>query len=68
MTPRAVAEKAAKRMARSTVHVDQCGHFAPDVEPYFFDHLADQLAFLTAHVPVGPMAEARAATDTGGAA
>jgi dienelactone hydrolase len=54
VTPRAVAEKAAKRMARSTVHVYDCGHFDPYVEPYFATTLADQLAFLTTHVPVVP--------------
>jgi uncharacterized protein len=35
VTPRGVAEKAAARMARSTVHVYDCGHFDPYVEPYF---------------------------------
>ena len=54
VTPRAVAEKAAARMARSTVHVYDCGHFDPYVEPYFDTTVADQLAFLTTHVPVGP--------------
>ena len=45
-------------MARSTVHVYDCGHFDPYVEPYFATTVADQLAFLTTHVPVGPAAEA----------
>ena len=53
VTPRAVAERAASRMTRSTVHVYDCGHFDPYVEPHFATTIADQLAFLTAHVPVG---------------
>jgi uncharacterized protein len=58
VTPRAVAEKAAARMSRSTVHVYDCGHFDPYVEPRFDTTVADQLAFLTTHVPVDPAAEA----------
>ena len=53
VTPRAVAEKAAGRMTRSTVHVYDCGHFDPYVDPYFATTLDDQLAFLTTHVPAG---------------
>ncbi len=52
VTPRHVAEKAAARMADATVHVYDCGHFDPYVEPYFATTLADQLAFLTTHVPI----------------
>jgi pimeloyl-ACP methyl ester carboxylesterase len=59
VTPRAVAEKAAKRMPRSTVHVYDCGHFDPYLEPHFATTLADQLAFLSSHLPVAPTAEAR---------
>ncbi len=54
VTPRHVAEKAAARMADATVHVYDCGHFDPYVEPYFATTLTDQLAFLTTHVPVDP--------------
>lgn len=54
VTPRAAAEKAAARMADATVHVYDCGHFDPYVEPHFATTLADQLAFLTTHVPADP--------------
>ena len=54
VTPRAVAEKAAARMADATVHVYDCGHFDPYVEPHFARTLRDQLAFLTTRVPVRP--------------
>jgi hypothetical protein len=54
VTPRSVAEKAAARMADATVHVYDCGHFDPYVEPHFATTLADQLAFLTNHVPIEP--------------
>ncbi len=60
VTPCAVAQKAAARMARPTVHVYDCGHFDPYVEPYFATTVSDQLAFLAAHVPVDPMAGAPA--------
>jgi dienelactone hydrolase len=53
VTPRRAAEKAAARMPTSTVHVYDCGHFDPYIEPYFATTVADQLAFLAAHVPVG---------------
>lgn len=56
ITPRAVAEKAAARIPHSTVHVYDCGHFDPYVEPHFNQVIADQLAFLEAHVPISPMA------------
>ncbi len=58
VTPRAVAERAAARMARATVRVYDCGHFDPYVEPFFATTIADQLAFLATHVPVldGPAA------------
>ena len=51
VTPRAAAEKAAARMARSTVRVYDCGHFEPYVQPYFATTVADQLDFLASHVP-----------------
>ncbi len=56
ITPRAVAEKTAARIPRSTVHVYECGHFDPYVEPNFSRVIADQLAFLHAHVPLSPAA------------
>ena len=52
VTPRRVAESAAAKMAKSTVHVYDCGHFDPYVEPLFDQVVSDQLAFLRAHVPV----------------
>lgn len=52
VTPRRVAERAAARMAQSTVHVYDCGHFDPYVEPFFEQVVSDQLAFLRVHVPV----------------
>jgi pimeloyl-ACP methyl ester carboxylesterase len=50
VTPRRVAERAAAKMARSTVHVYDCGHFDPYVEPLFEQVVSDQLAFLRDHV------------------
>ena len=52
VTPRGVAEATAARMAAPTVHVYPGGHFDPYVEPLFTSVIADQLAFLRAHVPV----------------
>ncbi len=52
VTPRAVAESAAAKMSRATVHVYDCGHFDPYVEPFFATTIADQLAFLKATIPV----------------
>jgi len=52
VTPRRVAEKAAAKMVQATVHVYDCGHFDPYVEPHFDQVVSDQLAFLRAHVPV----------------
>ena len=52
VTPRRVAERAAAKMAQSTVRVYDCGHFDPYVEPHFDEVVSDQLAFLRAHVPV----------------
>lgn len=51
ITPPAVARAAAARIPRSTVHAYDCGHFDPYVEPLFDTVVADQLAFLAAHVP-----------------
>ena len=67
ITPRKVAEKAAARIPHSTVHVYDCGHFDPYVEPNFSQVIDDQLAFLHAHAPISPAAWANvrlsAATD-----
>ncbi|GAC1610707.1 MAG: alpha/beta fold hydrolase [Mycobacteriales bacterium] len=52
VTPRRVAQKAAAKMSQPTVHVYDCGHFDPYVEPCFDTTIADQLAFLTAQIPV----------------
>ncbi len=54
VTPRHVAEATAARMAAPTVHVYSGGHFDPYVEPMFTTVIADQLAFLSKHVPVDP--------------
>jgi len=54
ITPRSVAEKAAARIPQSTVHLYDCGHFDPYVEPNFSRVVGDQLAFLQAHVPISP--------------
>lgn len=52
VTPRQVAQKAAGRMSQPTVHVYDCGHFDPYIEPFFTTTIADQLAFLRTHMPV----------------
>jgi uncharacterized protein len=52
ITPCAVAERAARRIAHATVRIYDCSHFDPYVEPAFADIVADQLAFLRANVPV----------------
>jgi pimeloyl-ACP methyl ester carboxylesterase len=52
VTPRRVAERAAAKMSQSTVHVYDCGHFDPYVEPHFEQVVSDQLAFLRAQVPL----------------
>ncbi len=52
VTPRAVAENAAAKMTRSTVHIYDCGHFDPYVQPFFATTIAHQLAFLRINVPV----------------
>ena len=55
VTPRGVAERAAARMANATVHVYDCGHFDPYVEPFFATTIRDQLDFLAVHLPVTPV-------------
>lgn len=52
ITPRGVAQETAARIPQSTVHVYDCGHFDPYVEPNFSRVVDDQLAFLNAHVPI----------------
>ena len=54
ITPQHVAEATAARMAAPTVHVYSGGHFDPYVEPMFTTVIADQLAFLSTHVPLSP--------------
>lgn len=54
VTPRHIAEATAARMAAPTVRVYPGGHFDPYVEPLFATVVADQLAFLNAHVPLTP--------------
>lgn len=51
ITPRAVAEKAARRIPNATVRIYDCSHFDPYVEPAFTTIIADQLAFLRENVP-----------------
>jgi pimeloyl-ACP methyl ester carboxylesterase len=51
ITPRVVAEKAARRIPNATVRVYDCSHFDPYVEPAFNEIIADQLAFLRDNVP-----------------
>jgi acetyl esterase/lipase len=53
VTPRHVAEATAAKMSQPTVRVYAGGHFDPYVEPLFTNVIADQLAFLREHVPVG---------------
>ncbi len=51
ITPCAVAERAARRIANSTVHIYDCSHFEPYVEPAFSRIISDQLSFLRENVP-----------------
>jgi len=53
ITPPSVARRAASRIRRATIRSYDCGHFEPYVEPLFSTVVADQLAFLTEHVPPG---------------
>lgn len=52
ITPRRVAKKAASKIRDATVHVYECGHFDPYVEPIFSKVIDDQIAFLVKRVPV----------------
>ena len=51
ITPRGVAEKAARRIPNASVRIYDCSHFDPYVDPAFTDIVADQLAFLRENVP-----------------
>ena len=51
VTPFEVAIKAAKKLAKGEIRTYDCQHFEPYLEPYFDTVIADQLAFLTTHVP-----------------
>ncbi|MFL6022944.1 MAG: alpha/beta hydrolase [Marmoricola sp.] len=51
ITPRRVAEDAAELMPNATVRTYAGGHFDPYVDPLFSKVIADQLDFLTEHVP-----------------
>ncbi|SDJ39648.1 Fermentation-respiration switch protein FrsA, has esterase activity, DUF1100 family [Frankineae bacterium MT45] len=53
VTPRDVAVRSARKMARATVRLYDCGHFEPYVEPLFSSVIADQLDFLRLNVPTG---------------
>ena len=52
VTPVHVARAAAQKMPRATVRTYPGGHFDPYVEPLFSRVIADQTAFLRAHVPL----------------
>lgn len=52
VTPRRVAERTARKMQHPTVRTYPGGHFDPYVEPLFSQVIADQIAFLHAHVPL----------------
>jgi fermentation-respiration switch protein FrsA (DUF1100 family) len=54
VTPHPVALQAANKIAHSTVHTYDCGHFGPYVDPMFSTVIADQLAFLNEHVAANP--------------
>lgn len=51
VTPFRVALKAARRIPRGEVRTYDCQHFEPYLDPYFDTVVADQLAFLSTHVP-----------------
>ncbi len=54
VTPFEVAMKAARRLPRGEIRTYDCQHFEPYLEPYFDTVVADQIAFLAAHVPLTP--------------
>lgn len=51
VTPYKVALKTARKLAKGEVRTYDCQHFEPYLDPHFDTVVADQLAFLTAHVP-----------------
>jgi pimeloyl-ACP methyl ester carboxylesterase len=51
VTPYDVALRAARRIATGEIRTYDCQHFEPYLEPYFDTIVADQIAFLGAHVP-----------------
>jgi dienelactone hydrolase len=51
VTPVKVAVKAARRIPRGEIRTYDCQHFEPYLDPYFDTIVADQIAFLGAHVP-----------------
>ncbi len=51
VTPFKVALKAAEKLPRGEIRTYDCQHFEPYLDPYFDTVVADQLTFLTAHVP-----------------
>ncbi|MBV9934746.1 MAG: alpha/beta fold hydrolase [Actinobacteria bacterium] len=59
VTPYAVALKAARRIPRAEIRTYDCQHFEPYLDPYFDTIVADQLAFLAAHVPTHTLPESR---------
>jgi dienelactone hydrolase len=52
VTPFEVALKAAKNIPNGEIRTYDCQHFEPYLDPYFDTVVADQLAFLSTHVPV----------------
>jgi dienelactone hydrolase len=54
VTPFKVALKAAESLPQGEVRTYDCQHFEPYLEPYFDTVVADQITFLTAHVPARP--------------
>lgn len=52
VTPFEIALKAARRIPRGEIRTYDCQHFEPYLEPHFDTVVADQLVFLTTHVPV----------------
>ncbi len=54
VTPFDVAMKAARRLPKGEIRTYDCQHFEPYLEPYFDTVIADQIAFLTTHVPPTP--------------
>ena len=51
VTPFKVALKAAERIPRGEIRTYDCQHFEPYLDPYFDTVVADQLAFISTHVP-----------------